>query len=82
MNSKYPSYIFDERCKVIPGPETPLYNFVELKELLLSKDLSRDADFDCNDLRFLDGKVDMTGNMVAFQSFHRCGNTFLRRFVE
>ena len=24
----------------------------------------------------------MTGNQVAFQSFPRCGNTFLRRFIE
>ena len=69
MNSKYPSYMLDQRCKIVPGPNTPLYNFADLKELLLSKDLSRDADFDCTDIRFLDGKVDMTGNMVAFQSF-------------
>ena len=31
---------------------------------------------------FLDGKTDMTGFKVAFQSFPRSGNTFLRRYLE
>lgn len=31
---------------------------------------------------FLDGKVDMTGNRVALQSFVRSGNTFIRRYFE
>ena len=48
----------------------------------MSKDLSLDKNFNPEDLRFLDGSVDMTGNRVALQSFCRSGNTFLRRFVE
>ena len=68
---------------MVPGPKTERVNFTELKELLLSKDLSRATEIDTkSDLRFLDGKVDMQGNMVAFQSFPRTGNTFLRRFIE
>jgi len=31
---------------------------------------------------FLDGSVDLTGNKIAFQSFPRSGNTFLRRYIE
>ena len=69
-------------CKIIPGPKTPRFNFTQLKELLLSKDLSLDERFKLNDYRFLDGSVDMTGNRVAFQSFTRSGSTYLRRFVE
>lgn len=80
--NKFPTYQFDDKCRIIPGPDTPLRNFRDLKALLLSKDLSLDADFEKTDLRFLDGKCGMKGNMVAFQSFPRCGNTFLRRFIE
>ena len=79
---KFPTYKFDKKCRIVPGPDTPVKNFKEVKELLLSKDLSRDAEFSKDELHFLDGKVGMRGNMVAFQSFPRCGNTFLRRFVE
>ena len=80
--TKFPTYQFDEKCRIVPGPDTPTFNFVDLKQLLLSKDLSRDVEFEKSDIRFLDGTVGMKGNMVAFQSFPRCGNTFLRRFVE
>ena len=48
----------------------------------MSKDLSLDKNFNSEDFRFLDGSVNMTGNRVAFQSFSRSGNTFLRRFME
>ena len=32
--------------------------------------------------RFLDGAVNLAGDRVAFQSFVRSGNTFLRRYLE
>jgi hypothetical protein len=32
--------------------------------------------------KFLDSKVDMTGNRVCFTSFPRTGNTFLRKIIE
>ena len=60
-------------------------NFGWLKEILLSKDLDRAKELDWaenGEYRFLDGKVDLSGNAVAFQSFPRTGNTFLRRFLE
>ena len=58
MTRVFPTYIYDERCRIRPGPDTPTVNFNWLKELLLSKDLSRDAELDwvsANNLRFLDG---------------------------
>ena len=82
---KFPAYIFDDRLRLVPGPLAPVVNFNKLKELLLSKDLSRVSELahaDQGEFRFLDRKVNLTGNMIAFQSFARCGNTFLRRFLE
>ena len=79
---KFPTYQFDKICRIVPGPTSKTFSFDQLKEHLLSKDLSKDANFNPDDLRFLDGTVDMTGNRVAFQSFVRSGNTFLRRFIE
>ena len=58
-----------------------------MKDLLLSKDLSRIKELDWisengGTFRFLDNKVDMDGNRVSFVSFPRSGNSFLRRFIE
>ena len=62
--------------------KTPTVNFKWLKEVLLSKDREDELKWANNEFRFLDGKVDMTGNMVAFHSYPRCGNTFLRSLIE
>lgn len=35
-----------------------------------------------NKCSFLDATVDLTGDRVAFQSFVRSGNTFLRTYLE
>ena len=66
-----------------PGPNTPVANFKNIKEILLSKDLSRDSELDwTNDgLRFLDG-TDMATDSVVFQSWPRTGNSMLRRYLE
>ncbi len=59
----FPTYYLDEGCRIRPGPETPRVNFVNLKELLLSKDLSRNEELswiNAKSLRFLDGQ-DMLG---------------------
>lgn len=77
--------MLDENLVVRAGPETLTINFNHLKELLLSKDLNRLSELDWiqqQSLRFLDGTVDMKGNVVAMMSFPRSGNTFLRRFLE
>jgi hypothetical protein len=59
-------------------------NYTELKDILLSKDLSRVDDLQWTSLgpRFLDGKVDMTGNNIGFCSYPRSGNTFMKKFIE
>ena len=59
--TKFPTYELDKKCRIVPGPKTQLRNFNELKDLLLSKDLTRDNAFDRNEFQFLDGKVDMSG---------------------
>jgi len=66
------------------GPETPTVNFNDLKDILLSNDLSRleELDWISKGLRFLDGKVNMKGNVVALTSWPRTGNSFCRRFIE
>jgi len=66
---KFPTYEFDERLRIVPGQNTPVINFDELKELLLSTDLSRNEELefaDKEEFRFLDGKTDLNSNMVAF----------------
>jgi len=81
---KYPGYLLDERCRARPGPNTPTINFQQLKDILLSTDLSRNEELAWikdNSFRFLDGQ-DMKGNQVALQSFPRTGNSFSRRFIE
>ena len=66
LRTKYPDYELDSRCRIVPGLRAPLRNFTELKQMLLSKDLTKDVKYNKDDLLFLDGKVDMTGNAVAF----------------
>ena len=59
----WPSYVLDDRCRVRPGPETPIVNFVSLKDLLLSTNLARNAELSWvseKNLRFLD-REDITG---------------------
>ena len=81
----YPGYLVDTRLAIRAGPDTPTLNFKYMKELYLSKDLSRNSEFNWMELennRFLDGKVDMSEHSVTFSSYPRSGNTFLRRYIE
>lgn len=84
MHRQYPDYILDKDLKLLPGPYTPVVNFNELKEILLSTDLSKDdlLAWTKMGLRFLDNKVELAGNRVAFQSWPRTGNTMTRRYLE
>ena len=64
----FPSYVLDDRIRIRPGPETPVTNFANLKELLLSKDVARNAELDwvsSKNLRFLDG-TDISGQSICF----------------
>jgi len=71
--------------RVRPGPTTPVLNWNYMKDLLLSKDLTRLKELEWIDertFRFLDSKVKMDGQKVCFASYPRSGNSFLRRFIE
>jgi len=85
VSNLYPGYVVDKRLCIRAGPETKTLNFNDLKALYLSKDLSRNAEFEWmaqESNRFLDGSVDMTPHSVAFSSYPRAGNSFLRRYIE
>jgi len=67
--------------KLFPKKNTPVVNFKQLRELLMSKDLNRNNEIDWIDskvFRFLDG-ADIQGWHTCFTSFPRSGNTMLRR---
>ena len=67
--------------KLYPKAETPTINLEYLRQLLLSKDISRNAELDWmqgNNFRFLDG-ADITGWHTTLASWPRSGNTMLRR---
>ena len=83
---KYPQCTVDAKLgKLNPKPGSERVNFNELKELLLSKDLSRVKELEWthkSPSRFLDGQVDMAGNKVGLASFMRSGNSFTKKFLE
>ena len=73
-----------ECLKIYPGKDTPVINLKEHMQLLLSKDLSRNAELDwvaTGEQRFLDGES-IDGNFTTFASFPRSGNTMLRAWFE
>ena len=79
---QFPTYELNVTSGLAPTEKTPVLNFNQLKELLLSKDLSRMNELGGNEYRFLDREVDIIGNRVAIQSFVDSGETILRRFME
>ena len=66
----FPKYSFDDRLRIRPSTETPTVRFTNLKEILLSTDLARNAELDwvsAKNLRFLDGAdLALTGQQVCF----------------
>ena len=63
LHRLFPTYLLDDVCHFMPGPDTETVNFANLKDLLLSKDMGRYAlleqmtrDGKCV---FLDGSVDL-----------------------
>jgi hypothetical protein len=80
----FPDYILDNTLKLIAGPSTATVNFNTLKEILLSKDLKRDNELAwiAKASRFLDAKVDMTGDRICLASFPRTGTIMLRKYLE
>lgn len=80
----YPGYILDKNMRVRALPETKVVNLDHLYGLLRSKD---EKAWEANkwifdgQMRFLDGKQN-NWNKIAFGSFPRSGNSFLRKYLE
>lgn len=77
-------YILDKEMRVRASSTCTTVNFKQLKDMLASKDEKEYQKmqwiFDGQD-RFLDGSP-KPGNKVAFCSFPRSGNSFLRKYLE
>lgn len=76
-------FTLDEKLRFMPR-EHMLVNYDWLKDLYLSKDLSRLGELRAlgESRKMLDSKVDLTGNRIAFASFPRTGNTMLKTLIE
>jgi hypothetical protein len=64
---------------------TPTINFNTLRDLLLSTDKSKMAEYEkliSGDLKFLDKRVKLGMDKVSFSSFPRTGNSFSRKVLE
>ena len=81
----YPGYMLDKHMHIVAKPETPVINLQQLVSLLKSKDAELWEQskwmFDPKHFRYLDGAPNKS-NKVAFCSFPRSGNTFLRKYLE
>jgi len=78
-------YSLDKNLRICITPESPVINFHQLKTLLLSKDPIKFGELEMltsNGCKLLDEKVLMAGNRVAFTSYPRSGNSFLRKILE
>lgn len=85
MKLKYPHfYLETPKLKLRPYPDTPTINLKQLKEILLSADLTRNSELEWlkgTNYRFLDGQA-LGCDATSFISVSRMGNSFLRRFLE
>ena len=82
---QHPEHQIDTRGRAIGRRNTPTLNWEYLRDLLLSKDLSRidELDFANKDkCRFLDRKIDMKGKGVMLTSFPGSDIKQVRRFFQ
>ena len=81
----YPGYLLDKKQRIRAMPHTPTLNLKQLVSLLKSKDevLWERCKwiFDVEGGLFLDGEANPS-NKIAFTSFPRSGNTFLRKYLQ
>ena len=83
----YPGYFLDRNMRIRAKPETKVLNLNTLLKVLRSNDqkLWQESKWifpDKDDVtRFLDGQPNKS-NKIAFASFPRSGNTFLRKYTE
>ena len=79
----YPGYEFEPHGHIRALPSTPAINLKQLQALFLSKDETlwqRNRWIFEADGVFLDGEP-IRSNKIAFCSFPRSGNTFLRKYL-
>ena len=87
-------YYLDELKRVRPGPDVKTVDFGELWDAFTSTDEKlleplawvfedqKDSKY-LNQVNPASGKtVEATGNMVAYCSYPRCGNSFLRKYLQ
>jgi len=80
----FPGYTLDSEMRVRAGPDTKVNNLNELVALFRSKDAQlweQNKDLFDGHMRFLDNSPNKS-NKVAFASFPRSGNSFLRKYLE
>ena len=80
----FPGYTLDSEMRVRAGPNTKTNNLNELVDLFRSKDAQlweQKKDLFDGHMRFLDNALNKS-NKVAFASFPRSGNSFLRKYLE
>lgn len=80
----YPGYILDRHMHIVALPSTPVINLRQLMTLLKSKDevlWERSKWMFDGNFRYLDGQPNKS-QKIAFCSFPRSGNTFLRKYLE
>lgn len=80
----FPGYMLDQNMRIRARPETATLNMEELVSIFRSKDKAlwtRSKWMFDNEFKFLDGSPNKW-NKLAFASFPRSGNTFLRKYCE
>ena len=78
----YPGYALDERFRVTPMPTTPTLNLKQILALMKNKDsLSEHLAWFEGGSKYLDGE-DIGSEKVCLTSYHRSGNTFMRKYLE
>lgn len=89
FNCRYPGYILDSLMRVRPGPEVKTIQFKHLWDMLRSQDHTLIQQWmfsDIKDTRYLQKDAEITvetmGQIVSYCSYPRCGNSFLRKYLQ
>ena len=85
MFKSFSNFKFESEGVVVPSNSRDTVKFNSLKELLLSKDLSRIDEIQWGSLfesKYLNGFDDTNGFKVALQSFYQGSDRFLTKTLE
>jgi len=83
----WPDYHYDKDGVIRPNNDAPKINFDKFLSLLLKPNTEvtqKEVEeyLSTNKPKFLDSKVNMTGNRVMLASYPRSGNSFFRKILE